>query len=261
MTSRTRSTSILALIICVALPAWGQQYLLYTPQPTTSGQKELSKDGILVQEVTVQKGDTLYGISRKFSGHGMYYPQILLFNAIKTPGMIHPGNILKVPVTLTSPDGPAPSEATPARPAHKPAPQADKKSAAKSDVQPVVRQSTTPASTASSELSLSDLKSVGTGKTRVSGRKKTAVQTRKVAAPAADGKKSESSPVAAHKNSTKAVPAGQKLFETAVKAYRNEDYRSAVDLFDRYLADNAASPLAADAHLYKAECYLKLSAQ
>ena len=57
------------------------------------------------------------------------------------------------------------------------------------------------------------------------------------------------------------VPDAQKLFETAVKAYRQDDCRTALELLDRYLADNSGSPLAADATLYKAECYLKLSVQ
>jgi TolA-binding protein len=54
---------------------------------------------------------------------------------------------------------------------------------------------------------------------------------------------------------------GQKLFERAVKAYRQDDYRTALELFDRYLTENQTSPMAADASLYKAECYLKLSSQ
>ena len=54
---------------------------------------------------------------------------------------------------------------------------------------------------------------------------------------------------------------GPKLFEAGIKAYRKDDCRAALELFDRYLAENSGSPLAADANLYKAECYLKLSAQ
>lgn len=95
----TRRTTVIALIICMALPAWGQQYLLYAPQPVPSGQKASSQDGILVQEIEIQKGDTLYALSRKFSGHGMYFPQILLFNSIKNPNLIYPGNTLRIPAT------------------------------------------------------------------------------------------------------------------------------------------------------------------
>jgi len=58
-----------------------------------------------------------------------------------------------------------------------------------------------------------------------------------------------------------AVPDAQKLFETAVKAYRQDDCRTALELLDRYLADNSGAPLATGATLYKAACYLKLSVQ
>ena len=99
MTPRTHRSAIITLIICMALPAWGEQYLLYTPQPVPSGQKAPQQEGVLVQEIEVQRGDTLYGLSRKFSGHGMYYPQILLFNSIKNPNLIYPGKNLKIPVS------------------------------------------------------------------------------------------------------------------------------------------------------------------
>jgi outer membrane protein assembly factor BamD (BamD/ComL family) len=63
-----------------------------------------------------------------------------------------------------------------------------------------------------------------------------------------------------HKEASEAA-SGQKLFESAVKAYRQDDCHAALELLDRYLADHSGSPLAADATLYKADCYLKLSAQ
>jgi TolA-binding protein len=54
---------------------------------------------------------------------------------------------------------------------------------------------------------------------------------------------------------------GQKLFERAITAYRKDDCRTALELFDRFLSAHPSSPLAADATLYKAECYLKQSGQ
>jgi hypothetical protein len=99
MTGRATRAAIGVLFCFLALPAWGQQYYLYESKPVTAEQKNLLKEGILVTEVPVQKGDTLYDISRKYSGRGMYYPQILLFNKIKNPNLIYPGNTLKVPVT------------------------------------------------------------------------------------------------------------------------------------------------------------------
>ncbi|BCS52339.1 tetratricopeptide repeat protein [Geobacter sp. SVR] len=56
-----------------------------------------------------------------------------------------------------------------------------------------------------------------------------------------------------------AEAAGAKLYERAMTAYRQDDCRAALELFDRFLAGNPSSPLAADASLYKAECYLKQS--
>jgi LysM repeat protein len=270
MTPCTSRSAVIALIICMALPAWGQQHLLYVPQPVASGQKSASQNGILVQEVEVQKGDTLYGLSRKFSGHGMYFPQILLFNSIKNPNLIYPGSNLKVPVTQKEAHNSKRTVNNSAGAAHKPKASGDKTTPLKAETQPIISQSTnsSQSSRPSTEISLSDLKTVGTGKTR--GRrlqKKNAVHAKNSQSHSSPALKRISLPLpAAHKSSAAAAPAvdsatGQKLFEAAVKAYRQDDCRTAIDLFERYLAANSSSPLAADAYLYKAECYLKLSAQ
>jgi TolA-binding protein len=119
---------------------------------------------------------------------------------------------------------------------------------------------------------LSDLKRIGTGKTGASRtRKKDAVPAAKsqpLEYPVATESSTPSTPLPeAQKSVSTPSPAvdsaitGQKLFEAAVKSYRQDDCRTALEQFDRYLADNSGSPLAADANLYKAECYLKLSAQ
>ncbi len=78
--------------------ATAQEYI-YLPQPLTGNEEEqISKDGVLVREVIVNNRDTLSGISKRYSGKGIYYPQILLFNSIRNPHLIHPGDILRVPV-------------------------------------------------------------------------------------------------------------------------------------------------------------------
>lgn len=272
MTPRTRTTSVIALIFCLVMPAWGQQYQLYTPHAATPGQKASSQDGILVQEVEIQKGDTLFGLSRRFSGHGMYYPQILLFNSIKNPDLIYPGNTLKVPVAQNEAHDSAQSDSKSPGALHKTKGIADKKITLKAEVKQAVKQSTTAAaasvSSPNAEISLSDLKTVGTGKSKGgSPRKKAVVYAKKSKSPAVTAKTDSSAPDPAPQKSSMAVTTvphaatGQKLFEAAVKAYKKDDCRAALALFDRYLADNSASPLAADANLYKAECYLKLSAQ
>ena len=118
----------------------------------------------------------------------------------------------------------------------------------------------TTASGPSTELSLSELKAVAPGKNRENrAKKKNAVLTKKSKSQMKSVEPKSSSPQAPEHAVDSVI--GQQLYEKAVKAYRRDDWRTALELFDRYLADNSGSPLAADANLYKAECYLKLSAQ
>lgn len=254
MTPRFGRTALFLIMICIALPAWGQQDLLYVPQPAPADQHVPSQDGILVREIEIQKGDTLYKLSRRFSGHGMYFPQILLFNNIKNPDLIYTGNTLKVPVTQTETPAsdragsrPTGSSAKQKAPGHKKSPRK------RNDAAPARKASAAaPASAASTDLSLSDLNKVGAKKdktTRESRKSKTSLPQK------------PQPPTATNRTSAAAKEvAGQQLYQAAVKAFQQDDCRTALGLFDRYLADNSASPLAADANLYKAECYLKLSA-
>lgn len=249
MTPLTRHIIVIALVTCTALPAWGQQYLLYSPQPVPSGQRASSQDGILVQEIEIRKGDTLIGLSRKFSGRGMYFPQILLFNSIKNPNLIYAGSTLRIPLAQNETGNSNRIDTKPAKTAAPSSP---------------ARKSTgsSPVSSTSTEPSLSDLKTVDTDKNRTSrSKKKTAVHAKKdLPRQLPAGTSASSQPKAAHIISAEAS-AGQKLFEAAIKAYRQDDCRTALELLDRFLAGHSGSPLAADANLYKAECYLKLSAQ
>lgn len=186
---------------------WCQQQYLYSPTAVAAESSTQSNDGILVQEVVIQRGDTLYKISRRFSGHGFYYPQILLFNDIKDPNKIYPGNVFKVPVARNR--IPRPADKTP-------------------------------------------LKSASKGDKTVRG-----VKTQKsvVAAP------SGAQVTPKNQRAALAADATTGAFEQAVKAYRRDDCRAALDLFDLFLAKNQSSALAADASLYKADCYLRLSNQ
>lgn len=267
-------SAVVALVVALALPAWGQQYL-YAPQPLTSGDAPAASDGILVKEFEVHKGDTLYGISRKFSGRGMYFPQILLFNNIKNPNLIYPGNILRIPI---SHNGASPAER------HTTAPAEGNQSVARHSEntgetraqESVPLEAAQPARSGSqgtaTDLPLSDLKAAGKSKASAKkSKRKPSVLAKKRAAietahtPEATPAAVPSAAVEQNNTVTAAAvsdaAAGQKLFEAAVKAYRQDDCRTALELLDKYLADHAASPLAADATLYKAECFLKLSTQ
>jgi len=245
----------------------GQEYLLYAPQPVTPGQETPSQEGVLVKEIEIRRGDTLYGLSRKFSGHGKYYPQILLFNTIKNPDLIYAGNKLKVPLSHKEPHELTKST----RASHKHKASSDKKAQLKAETEPSVTPSTesSPISGQKTEIPLSEIKGAGAGNNGAGRLKKKG---------AASAKKSESIEYPVVPDSSTPLPAaqqsvppsspavdsatsGQKLFEAAVKSYKRDDCRTALEQFDRYLADNSGSPLAADANLYKADCYLKLSAQ
>ncbi len=219
MNGNVRGTSLAFLLLSLAVPASGQNYFLYTPQPVKPAEKTApkGKDGVLVQEVEVRKGDTLFGISRRFSGRGSYYPQILLFNDIKNPHMIHGGETVRVPVVKTAPaEQPKPREAAP--------PPSSRKAAA--PARPV------------GEIPISDLKQAAS-----SGVSKSAAKNR------------------ARKQRARKHASGRRQFRRAMVSYRRGEWSRAIEQFDRFLAANPSSRLAADASLYKADCYMKLSDQ
>lgn len=257
MTRRACGTAVALLLLSLVSPVRGEQYFLYSPKPAGPEEAVPAKDGVLVREVPVQKGDTLSGISRKYSGHGSYYPQILLFNDIKNPNLIYSGDTLKVPVTRgqgaeEAGNAPAPKEKAAARPGRK-ARRHHAKAASKPAKQHAAKQR---AGEPATELSLGELKRLEGGKEKRHqaktpvARKAATAQSKPVGAPGPEKQKV-----------TSAATSGQRLFEQALKAYRQEDCRGALELFDRFLSENPASPQAADASLYKAECYMKLSAQ
>lgn len=99
MTQRACRMAVILALLLIASTAMSQQYYLYSPKAASAEAKINKADGeILVSEIVIKKGDTLSGISRKFSGKGSYYPQILLFNDIKNPNLIRTGDSLRVPV-------------------------------------------------------------------------------------------------------------------------------------------------------------------
>jgi nucleoid-associated protein YgaU len=87
------------ILLLLAGTAWGNDYYLYSPAPASKEQaSSKEKETVAVTEITVAKGDSLFKISRRFSGKGTYYPQILLFNDIKNPNLIYTGQSLRVPL-------------------------------------------------------------------------------------------------------------------------------------------------------------------
>lgn len=199
-------TSLLALSVAGTLPCHGEEMLLYAPKPAAGEQAPADpKEGVLVQTVTVKRGDTLKNLSRKHIGVASWFPQVLVFNTIKNPDLIHPGDKLLVPVR----PGKSASEPAPAsrRPSHR-------------------------ASHRASHRGVSHAKHRA---------KSTAGKVRTVAMP---------------------VQAGEaESFSAARKAYLDRNYQKALELFSAFLKSFPRSGYAADASLYRADCYLHLSGE
>jgi len=100
MVNFARLIIILLLVTLLPLVAESSEYQLFSPSPQ-EGELLLPErgKGVLVRRITIKPGDTLSRISRKFSGRGSWFPQILLFNDIKNPDLIIAGNELLVPVS------------------------------------------------------------------------------------------------------------------------------------------------------------------
>ena len=80
-------------------PSSAEEFLLYSPKAGAGDDVPSSPDqGVLVKKVTVKRGDTLAKLSRKHIGVAKWFPQILVFNSIANPDLIHIGDQLLIPV-------------------------------------------------------------------------------------------------------------------------------------------------------------------
>lgn len=234
---------VVASSLVVALAAsgvWGaEEYLLYAPGPSDGKRSSGPDEGVLVKSVTIQKGDTLYSLSRRYGGKGIYFPQILLFNEIRNPDLIYAGNKLLVPLQPESGKG------------------ADSASQAKAEVGQKPAKSRQAGKVSHPAPHAREAKEVR--------KEQTAPQVQSVSPkpqhpPAAAPKAAvePSRPVTVPK---KAEETEQFLYEQGVSAYKIGSYQQSVDHFDRFLARYPASPLVPDATLYRADALLKLAGQ
>ena len=99
------TVAILALSATAATAARAaNDYTLYEPMPTESSTPPASpEEGLLVHNIVINKGDTLWGLASKYRGKGSYYPQFLILNKIADPDLIYAGKIIHVPVTPDRP--------------------------------------------------------------------------------------------------------------------------------------------------------------
>lgn len=222
--------SALVLSLASLAPATGAEYLRYAPEPSDGKPLAGPDEGVLVKRITIEKGDTLYSLSRKFSGKGTYFSQILLFNEIANPDLIYAGKGLLVPLPAGHGEGTAP-------PARRAGPAVKGKSDSK-------RQVVAPKPP------------------------KETMQVTKVPAstprPAPAPKASEapvSKTVSSPSVTRKGEETEQTLFEKGVSAYKSGQYQQSLDAFDRFLARYPSSPLVPDATLYRADALMKLAGQ
>jgi tetratricopeptide (TPR) repeat protein len=109
--------TLMLLVPASALCAAGEDYLLYAPKAAESSMAPAGPDdGVLVKGVIIKRGDTLAALARKYRGKSSYFPQILLFNRIKNPDLIHFGARLLIPVTEWGAVNPAVEKKTSIRP-------------------------------------------------------------------------------------------------------------------------------------------------
>ena len=195
---------LFAAFLLLALAANGQavteDYLLYVPKPAETDKAPAGpEEGVLVKRITVRPGDTLKKLAREYRGQSSYFPQLLLFNRISNPDLIHAGSRLQVPV----PDKQSPAAL----------------------------------------------------------RRQVKIAPKRKHGALAAKRGMANAPLPAAPMTKRGPGLSQRLYQAAARAYNKGDYRQALKGFDRFLAAYPHSPLAADASLYRADCFLNLSRQ
>lgn len=228
------SSLVLALSTAPCISAG--EYLLYAPGPSEGKKPSGPDEGVLVKSITIRKGDTLYSLSRKYSGKGPYYPQILLFNEIINPNLIYAGNKILVPVKGEEKEAGAtkPENKSEAVKEHKRSRKRGKSAAVTTTARPVEEKRQV-----SEKPTV--LPKVGT-ETKITSSPKPAVEARV-------------------QSVRKSEEGEQALYEKGISAYKTGAYQQSIDTFDSFLSKYPASPLVPDVTLYRADALLKLSAQ
>lgn len=82
----------------ISMQKYRELQVTQTQSTSTQNQSRGSeKTTVPIQTHTVQPGDTLSAICRKYYGNANLYHQLAKYNGIKNPHLIYPGNIIKLP--------------------------------------------------------------------------------------------------------------------------------------------------------------------
>jgi LysM repeat protein len=194
------------------------------------------KDGMSFREVTVAPGDTLSSIAVRYRKEGASYAEILRVNKITDPERIKAGDVVKVVLNRKWQN--RPKKAQQEVPAAPSLPAASNGAVGK---------------TLPREPRLLNISTVRMTPAGSAGAAPAAPVPNPAAGPAANHGLGEQQPAASASDS------GQKMYEQAIKSYRLGDFKTAIRLFGELLAEHPDSSLSADASLFIADCYLKLS--
>jgi hypothetical protein len=262
---------LMATLLCPGL-APGEEFLLYAPKPAESAAVPANpEEGILVRNITIKGGDSLSKISREYSGHGSWYPQLLLFNKIKDPNLIYSGDTILVPI---SPERGVPAETTAPQKSAKVAKPGKGHKAVKTGKGAKAAKAGKVVKSAAATKSAKPAKVVKPVKVskvgKVQDEKRTEPTT--VVSPAAPGVKAPKAerPAKPAKvesakpaTSTAQVTMAGELdgFRQAKDAYLAGQYQKALDLFADFVRRFPNSSSVPEAELYRADSLLHLAGQ
>lgn len=87
-------------VMLLVLPFHGEagEYLIHRVPLDGSASSSVHGDEWIVQEITIEKGTTLWKFSRTYLGRGYFYPHLLAYNDIANPNRIYEGKTILVPV-------------------------------------------------------------------------------------------------------------------------------------------------------------------
>ena len=268
------------VVLSLTSPATGRNYSLHSPKLWSPQEKEpidkeiatekkkqapatkqrhpaktdriQVKDGVSFREVTVAPGDTLSGIAARYHKEGASYSEILRVNKITDPGRIKAGDVVKVVLNRKSQNRP--------KAAKQGAPAATRVAVGKTLAgQPRLLNNSTarmaPADVAGARPTAPVPNQAPNQAPDQAPNRAPNQAANQAAIPAANHSPGEQQPVAPASDS------GQKVYEQAIKSYRQGDFKTAIRLFGELLANHPDSSLSADVSLFIADCYLKLSKQ